>query len=579
LLKNAYYKPSPPTPLPLGEGRREERELETLPNIDINIKCGNSLINRFALDADLRTALSKSNCDIETYRNAVQTYRNAETKKQKREMERLIDNIKSNFRTTLFGTDSKKVKLRQLEGELYNTENQILLFEETKAEKKAREKKITKLNNEIDKLKAEIEDVESGRIYDNAFEWRFEFPEVLNDGGDFLGFDVVIGNPPYVFARENFNESVKKYFADNYKTSQYQVNLFLLFIEKTISILKNKGKFTLIVPNSMLMVSSAKNLRKHLLSETSLNEIINLMGYSFEGVNVETIIISSKKERLTEASKVKILLNNNREFIPIHSKNQSNFMQNEGFELNVFSDKQSDDIIQKLTFDSEILNDLVLIKAGLKAYESGKGNPKQTPDEVKKRIYDYDHKFDDNTHKYLEGKDVNRYLIKWSGTYLKYGENLAAPRSFNLFNSKKIIIREITGKYPQSIIATYTEEIYLFNMSNIAILEKENLEISLKYILGILNSKLMSYYFIKNTAKSVRQMFPKLILEDLRKFPIKKIGAIEQQCLISIVDQILTAKKSNPNSDTTALEKEIDQLVYELYGLTEEEIKIVESKL
>jgi len=390
---------------------------------------------------------------------------------------------------------------------------------------------------------------------------------------------VVIGNPPYVFARENFNDIIKRYFKDNFKTSQYQVNLFILFIEKTISILKNKGEFTIIVPNSMLMISSAKNLRKYLLNQTSLNEIINLMGYSFEGVNVETIIISSKKERFPEASKVKIFLNKNNEFTLVHTKQQSDFLQNEGFELNVFSDKRSDDLIQKLTLNSEKLDELVLIKAGLKAYESGKGNPKQTSDDVKERIYDYDYKFDNNTHKYLDGKDVNKYLIKWSGTYLRYGQNLASPRTFDLFNGKKIIIREITRKHPQSIIATYTEEIYLFNMSNIAILEKENLEISLKYILGLLNSKLISYYFIKNTAKSVRQMFPKLILEDLRKFPIKKIGTVEQQPFISIVDQILETKKFDPNADTTALEKEIDKIVYELYGLSEEEIRIIEGEI
>ncbi|MFM6749098.1 MAG: Eco57I restriction-modification methylase domain-containing protein, partial [Dolichospermum sp.] len=170
LLKNAYYKTSPLTPLLGGEGNM--RELETLPNIDINIKCGNSLISRFSLDAVLRVALNKSNYSIETYRNAVQTYRNAENREQKRAMNKLINNIKSNFKTTLGLSDPNKTKLRQLEGEVENLENQTFLFEETKAEKKAREKNITKLNNEIDKLRVEIENIESGKIYDHAFEWR-----------------------------------------------------------------------------------------------------------------------------------------------------------------------------------------------------------------------------------------------------------------------------------------------------------------------------------------------------------------------------------------------------------------------
>ncbi|OBQ31904.1 MAG: hypothetical protein AN487_23390, partial [Anabaena sp. CRKS33] len=185
--KNAYYKTD-----------SNYTQLETLPNIDINIKCGNSLISRFSLDGNLQVALSKQKYTIEDYKNAVKTYRNAENKEQKRKMERLIQEIKGNFKTSLGLSDPNKTKLRKLEGEVENLEDQIFLIPETKAEKKTREKKIAKLNNEIDKLRVEIEDIEGGKIYENAFEWRFEFPEVLNDDGVFVGFDVVIGNPPYV---------------------------------------------------------------------------------------------------------------------------------------------------------------------------------------------------------------------------------------------------------------------------------------------------------------------------------------------------------------------------------------------
>jgi adenine-specific DNA-methyltransferase len=118
LLKNAYYKTD-----------SNYTQLETLPNIDINIKCGNSLISRFSLEADLRVALNRNNCSVETYRNAVQTYRNAENREQKRAMNKLIDNIKSNFKTTLGLSDPNKTKLRQLEGEVYNLQNQTLLLE------------------------------------------------------------------------------------------------------------------------------------------------------------------------------------------------------------------------------------------------------------------------------------------------------------------------------------------------------------------------------------------------------------------------------------------------------------------
>jgi type I restriction-modification system DNA methylase subunit len=281
---------------------------------------------------------------------------------------------------------------------------------------------------------------------------------------------------------------MKDYFVENYKTSQYQVNLFLLFIERTIPILKNKGQFSMIIPNSFLMVSSAQKLRKHLLQETALNEIINLMGNTFEGINVETIIISGKKEAQDHTNRIGIFINKGTEFILSHTKEQNLFMQNEGSELTVFSNSESDELTLKLKTDTEILDNLVNIKAGLQAYEAGKGIPKQTSEDVKARPYDYTYKFDKSTYEYLEGKDVCRYQLKWSGTFLKYGNNLAAPRTFDIFSGKKIIIREITGKPPQSIIATYSEDIFLFNRSNIAIVEKEKSTVSLKFLKSLVRS-------------------------------------------------------------------------------------------
>lgn len=327
-----------------------------------------------------------------------------------------------------------------------------------------------------------------------------------------------------------------------------------------------------------------------------------------------------------------------------HTKFQNEFLQNNGYEFKVFIDNESDAINTKIKKDTEILDDITIIKAGLQAYEKDKGTPKQTEDDVINRPYDYNYKFDENTYKYLDGKDVNRYYISWSGLYLSYGNHLAAPRTFNLFDGKKIIVREITGKFPKCLISTYTEDIYLYNRSNIAILEKNNSNISLKYILALLNSTLISYYFVKNTAKSVRKLFPKIILNDLRKFPIKKITLTAQQTFIEKTEKLLilniylqeqsskfqrslqrkftivdlpkklqewylptfagfikelskvkikltlseeaeweeyfnaeSKKALAILADIESIDKEIDQMVYKLYELTEEEIRIVES--
>lgn len=191
LLKNAYYK--------------NATELETLPNIDINIKCGNSLVSRFDLDADLKQALKKSKWTIDSYRVAVDSYRNAENKEQKREMERLIAEIKGDFRSEISLNDPKVVKLRKLSGEIVKLTTQEQLFEMSKKETATWNKRLKNLTTEAQKLEQEIEEIKANKIFENAFEWRFEFPEVLNDEGDFVGFDVVIGNPPYI-RQEEFSD-------------------------------------------------------------------------------------------------------------------------------------------------------------------------------------------------------------------------------------------------------------------------------------------------------------------------------------------------------------------------------------
>ena len=471
-----------------------------------------------------------------------------------------------------------------------------------------------------------------------AFDWEKEFPEIFENGG----FDIVVGNPPYVFARDNFSEIEKNYYIKNYVSSNYQINTYILFMEKSFKLLKNKGYASMIVPNSWLMMYSGKGIREYILEKIKLLEIVNLVGHSFENVNVETVIYFGYKEKGEFVTRV--LLNKGKEFIYSHSKNSISFINEEEKLFKVFSDECSEEINKKIFENSIALDEIVEIKAGLQAYEKGKGIPKQTEEDVKNRPYDYTYKFDEETYKYLEGNNVVRYSINWSGQYLKYGENLAAPRSVELFNGKKIIIREITGAFPKNIISTYTEEFYLYNRSNIGIIEKENKKIDLKYILVVLNSTLISYYFMKNTAKSVRKLFPKIILNDLRKFPFKEISLKEQQPFIEKANKILTlnkefqeilqkfqrmimrefslekistklqnwyllnfaefikelskvkvklnlsqkadwedyfiAEKSKAetlNNEITKTDKEIDRMVYELYGLNEKEIEIIEK--
>jgi len=248
LLKNAYYG--------------KEGVLETLPNIDINIKCGNSLISRYSLDADIKTALKGSKWTVESYRMAVMSYRNARTKEEKRGLEGLIDTIKKDFELEVADNDKRLLRRRKLRGELDSLTNQGTLWDKSKKEQDEWNKQVKKVQEDFARLDQELLEIRNNKIFDNAFEWRFEFPEVLNENGDFNGFDVVIGNPPYI--RQEELSQIKPWLKDNYETYAGTADLYVYFIERGNQILRQSGEFTFIVPNKWMRAGYGAALRNYL---------------------------------------------------------------------------------------------------------------------------------------------------------------------------------------------------------------------------------------------------------------------------------------------------------------------------
>ena len=375
-----------------------------------------------------------------------------------------------------------------------------------------------------------------------AFDWARQFPKVIEQGG----FDVVIGNPPYVFAREKLSETEKEYYARHYKSAMYQFNTYILFMEKSMLLCKENGACGLIVPNSWLMVYSGEQLRRFLLERCTLTQIASLLGKSFEAANVETVIFIARNTPSDAFSEVAVLKNNDdtSDFSLLHRKRQAEFSEEAHAEFRVFACDACVGILRKMRNGCRNLDDVCSVKSGLIAYEAGRGVPKQSADDVRNRPYDFRYQYNQDTHPYLEGSDVSRFGLSWSGTWLWHGRHLAEPRPLQLFAGAKIIVREIAGPFPRCVVAAWTDQCFLFNTSNIAVIGRPDQNFSLKYVLAILNSSLMSYYFLTNTAKAQRKLFPKLILKDLRLFPIKDIPPIEQEPLAALADTMLdrTAK-------------------------------------
>ena len=310
LLKHAYYKP-------LDEADALP-QLETLPNIDINIKTGNSLISRFELDADLSKALKQSKWNLDSYRNAVITYRQAKEKEQKEEMRRIIQDIKSNFRSEINKNDPRKKRLEKARGELFNMTQQTGLFEQTKAQQKAWRNKVEKLNKQIKQLETDIEAIKNNKIYENAFEWRFEFPEVLNDQGDFIGFDIVIGNPPYIKEYEG-----KEIFDGLRENEIYQgkMDIWYMFASDGTKLLKKDGLLSFIASNNWVTNSGASKLRNFLLENTEFYKLIDFTNFMvFDTASIQTMIMIFRKRQVkTHEFEYRKIINQNPELADAES--------------------------------------------------------------------------------------------------------------------------------------------------------------------------------------------------------------------------------------------------------------------
>jgi adenine-specific DNA-methyltransferase len=545
LLKNAYYK--------------SNNQLETLPNIDINIKVGNSLISRFALDSDVSQVLKRQNFTIEQYRNAVQTYRSAESKAQKREMEGLIAKIKASFKITLQGIDPKKTKVRRLEGGIENLQNQKWIIEPTKEEKKVQERKIAKLKIEIDKLTIEIKDIEGSKIYKNALEWRFEFPEVLNDQGDFVGFDALIGNPPYMIV---FDENTKHYYEQNFFEFRRNNDLYVAFIKMAYSLIKNGYIFSFITPNTFIKGSYFQAVRQFLSENYQLVEIIDFGNrLIFEDASVFcsiTLGIKTKPKRnwviKSDIYKIKGV---------IESRKSDFIIKNS--------------VVSRLDELPKFEKFFYIKDVGFNYWSEGRG--KVRGESIGSKVLYKGIKDNDSDIPYTKGSDINKYAISFSDNYLrndykKYlNENDTFRFSIDFLSKKvKIIYRQTSNKLigALDVHSLYTDKtIHL-------IVNREEFNFDLKYVLALFNSRLLNYFFQQFKEEDGRA-FAQVKTVDIKNLPFKAIEKDRQVFFIELVDQIITAKKSDLKADTSALETEIDQLVYQLYELTEAEIKIVEG--
>ncbi|QUB94076.1 N-6 DNA methylase [Prevotella denticola] len=383
------------------------------------------------------------------------------------------------------------------------------------------------------------------------FLWHTWFHDVFSRPSK-EGFDIVIGNPPYGASLTN---TEKKIYRLLYPETQFKIDTYSLFLLLSIRLLKENGYSYMIIPNTLLDNYFEEEVRKVLL-RNKIYEINDLSDKVFDTAIVHSMIFAFCR-RPSENCKIRVSTSSKLDDINITIPSSYFSIQPQhSFSIRSYG---NDDLIRKLRAGSVRLFDVLDIRQAIKS-----GNDKQyITDAVG---------IDGNYQPILRGKDINRFSITDPHLYLQYGKHLACPRNKEIFEQPKILIREAGSV----ITATYDDNnFYIMSSLYNAILRDK--AFSLKYLLGLLNSRLFQFLMYKLTFEKTRGAFTKAKIFHYYELPVKDCSPVSQQEIIGTVDEILAEKKKNPMVNVGNLEFILNKLVYDLYGLTDDEIRIVEE--
>ncbi|GAB6450717.1 Eco57I restriction-modification methylase domain-containing protein [Bacillus cereus] len=570
LLKNSYY---------YFDEESNSHELTTLPNIDINIKVGNSLLHKF----DIRDNFDKRFSDLKAYTQLVADYKKTNNKSKKKELTAQIQDIKTRFINSI--NTPEKNRLAKVHNDLAKAA-QIDLFASAEDQLK-QSQTLNELKQKLKNAELEYEKSKQNPLFKTGLEWRMEFPEILNEQGDFEGFDVIIANPPYIYSSDgNFSDAEKKYFEQKYKLNNYQANTFGLFLELSFNILRKNGYCSMIIPNTFLSIGQYDTLRKYIFNNMGEVVIINSHDKIFEDAVVDNCIVNLKT---SSPKNVTLSELRGQEINEVNKVPYKEMLNNSVINISAFSKSNStgiSKILDKIVENSlEIHNNYGIVKDGLKAYEREKGNPPQPSDKEefqlfkKNRTYFSNKREDESYRKFLDGSDLHRYKLTWSGQFLKYGDNLAAKRNPMIFEGERILIRRIPAKSIYAFMATKTDGEYIHEQSIETIYD---LKAPVNFLLGVLNSKVESFWGLHRFDFLQRKIFPQMRLYQIQEFPIPNATKDEQNHLAILVEKLLALyeKSLSSKEDLEGIEllnKEIDEYVMDLYKLSEEEKEVVRA--
>ncbi|EAI0148784.1 class I SAM-dependent DNA methyltransferase [Campylobacter jejuni] len=621
LLKHSFYQ---------SFDDENYHDLKTLPNIDINIKCGNSLVSYFETGKSLshypniKERMGKYKRIVKDYKEGFYT--------DKSHINQEIKNLKISFKNFCFadkfkkemkGFNDKCEKYSKKYGNFLAVDDENLKFFVSANltlfdfDEKEATKEFANLKKEYDN----IFNLESN----HPFEWRFEFPEILDDDGNFKGFDLIIGNPPYI--RQEELKELKPHLAKNYKVYKGTSDIYTYFYELGFNVLKDRGGvLSYITSNKYTRAGYGEALREFLLKNVKVLEYTDLNGIKvFDSATVDTSILCFEKSK-SKDNKFKYLALSN-EILKTCAydiglyKDYAEFSQNSlSKESFTFSDENTSALKAKIERIGTPLKEWygLNINYGIKTgYNEAFIITTEKRNEILANCKDEAEK--ERTakliRKMLRGRDIKRYSYEWAGLWVinthngyksKNGEKIEAINIEHYPSLKK----HFDEFYPQ-LEKRADKGLTPYNLRNCAYIEEFEKEkivwaemtkeacfvydnsnfftnqtcyffthCDYKYLLAILNSRLIVYY-MQYISSHLGQGAFRWIRQYIEKLPIPKINSKNEKLadeLINLADEILKAKEQDKNANTQELENKINSIVYKLYNLTEEEIKIIENK-
>ena len=525
----------------------DEKEPMPLPNLDFKIMQGNSLLESYkGVDLDVTSKKLKTGKDTKKTRGVL-SLGFEETDVQKT----IQDLVKSYFSIT---DHTLRAQRRQ------QIDKYVKDYIKVCAEG----------NHEVQDAVDELEIPN-----DQFFLWHTYFADVFEQGG----FDIVIGNPPYgVSIKDDYRKAVVASWGN---VPDYEIYYYFIVLAEPL--LKEKGIMSYIIPNTFLFNTFAKHFREMLVEKWNVLEILDCTKFPiFESAVVRNAINLFQKD--SEGSKqvgyrntanvtsFSDLLEREREFMTVESL----LAMNQNWGLAFYLGANDIKVINQISSSIDSICNHYDVSQGYIPYRKsdlikiyGKEEGERI---VKERLWHSLQPLDNTYIQEIYGRDITKYSYHSTGEYVKYGKHLACYVDLKFFNSSRLLVREITN--PQ-IIACLLDELFVNDPQLISVIVRDE-RYSLEFLWGILNSKLATYYHFHHSPKATKGAFPKILVQDIKGFPLPIASNEQISSLGKVSKKVLTKKKSNLSTDTSALENQIDFLVYHLYGLTYDEVLIVD---